>query len=86
MNNRVVGVLFFHLLLALPVYAGTSSDVLVMRNGDHLTGEIKALNKLSFVDCVAGSLSELRNSTLVTADRDFQKVGRRIRVLWLVRN
>lgn len=48
-------------------------------------GEIKALHKLSFVDCVAGSLAELRNSTLVTADQDFQKVGRRIRVLWLAR-
>jgi predicted nucleic acid-binding protein len=49
-------------------------------------GEIKALHKLSFVDCIAGSLAELRNSTLVTADRDFQKVGRRIRVLGLVRH
>jgi predicted nucleic acid-binding protein len=49
-------------------------------------GEIKALHKLSFVDCIAGSLAELRNSTLVTADRDFQKVGRRIQVLWLVRH
>jgi uncharacterized protein len=49
-------------------------------------GEIKALHKLSFVDCVAGSLTEVRNSTLVTADRDFQKVGRRIHVLWLVRH
>jgi predicted nucleic acid-binding protein len=49
-------------------------------------GEIKALHKLSFVDCVAGSLAELRNSTLVTGDRDFQRVGRRIRVLWLVRS
>lgn len=49
-------------------------------------GEIKALHKLSFVDCVAGSLAELRNSILVTADRDFQKVGPRIRVLWLVRH
>jgi predicted nucleic acid-binding protein len=49
-------------------------------------GEIKALHKLSSVDCVAGSLAELRNSTLVTADRDFQKVGRRIHVLWLVRH
>lgn len=48
-------------------------------------GEIKTLHKLSFVDCVAGSLAEVRNSTLVTADRDFQKLGRRIRVLWLAR-
>ncbi|HEY6467704.1 MAG TPA: type II toxin-antitoxin system VapC family toxin [Candidatus Acidoferrales bacterium] len=49
-------------------------------------GEIKTFHKLSFVDCVAGSLAELRNSTLVTADRDFKKVGRRIRVLWLARH
>ena len=49
-------------------------------------GEIKALHKLSFVDCVAGSLAELRSATLVTADRDFQKLGRRVRVLWLVRH
>ena len=49
-------------------------------------GEIKTLHKLSYVDCVAGSQAELRNSTLVTADRDFQKLGRRIHVLWLVRH
>jgi uncharacterized protein len=49
-------------------------------------GEIKALHKLSFVDCVAAALTELRNSILVTADRDFQKLGRRIQVLWLARS
>ena len=48
-------------------------------------GEIKAMHKLSFVDCVAGSLAELRSATLVTADRDFQKLGRRIQVLWIAR-
>jgi len=49
-------------------------------------GEIKVLHKLSFVDCVAAALAELRKSILVTADRDFQKVGRRIQVLWLARS
>jgi ribonuclease VapC len=49
-------------------------------------GEIKARHKLSFVDCVAAALAELRNSILVTADRDFQKLGRRIQVLWLARS
>src|SRR6185312_6092507 len=44
MKNRVVGVLFFHLLLALPVYAAPSTDVLVMRNGDRLTCQIKGLS------------------------------------------
>jgi len=48
-------------------------------------GEIKALHKLSLVDCVAGALAELRNSILVTADRDFEKLGRRIQVLWISR-
>ncbi len=48
-------------------------------------GEIKALHKLSFVDCIAGALAELRNSILVTADRDFQKLSRRIAILWLAR-
>ena len=49
-------------------------------------GEVKVLHKLSFVDCVAAALAELRNSILVTADRDFQKVGCRIQVLWLARS
>ena len=49
-------------------------------------GEIKALHNLSFVDCVAAALAEIRNSILVTADRDFLKLGRRIQVLWLARS
>jgi hypothetical protein len=32
------------LLLATPVFARESTDVIVMKNGDHLTGEIKGLN------------------------------------------
>lgn len=47
--------------------------------------EIKVLHKLSFVDCIAAALAEIRSSILVTADRDFQKLGRRIQVLWLAR-
>ena len=48
-------------------------------------GEIKILHKISFVDCIAAALAELRKSVLITADRDFQKLGRRIQVLWLPR-
>ena len=36
-------ILCCHLLFALPLFARESTDVLVMRNGDHLTGTIKAL-------------------------------------------
>jgi hypothetical protein len=43
MNIRAA-ILCSHLLLALPLFARESTDVIVMRNGDHLTGEIKALN------------------------------------------
>ncbi len=42
MNIRIA-ILCAHLLFALPLFARESTDVLVMRNGDHLTGTIKAL-------------------------------------------
>jgi predicted nucleic acid-binding protein len=47
--------------------------------------EIKVLHKLSFVDGLAAALAELRNATLVTGDRDFERLGRRVRILWLPR-
>lgn len=61
---------------------------LVSVNEDQVlkAAEIKVLHKLSFVDCIAAALAELRNAVLVTADRDFQKLGRRIQVVWLVRS
>src|SRR5260370_26822788 len=43
MNIRAA-ILCSDLLLALPLLARESNDVIVMRNGDHLTGQIKALN------------------------------------------
>src|SRR5271167_1637914 len=43
MNMRAV-VLSYALLLATPLFARESTDVIVMKNGDHLTGEIKGLN------------------------------------------
>ena len=43
MNIRAA-ILCSHLLLALPLFARESTDVIVMRNGDRLTGTIKALN------------------------------------------
>jgi len=36
---------FFLLLLIAPAFARESTDVIVMKNGDHLTGEIKGLNQ-----------------------------------------
>jgi predicted nucleic acid-binding protein len=46
-------------------------------------GEIKARHKIPYVDCIAAALAETRQAVLVTSDRDFEKLGRRIDVLWL---
>jgi len=47
--------------------------------------EIKAVHKIPYVDCVAAALAEIRQAVLVTSDRDFERLGRRIQVLWIVR-
>ena len=48
-------------------------------------GEIKALHKIAYVDCIAAALAMQHRATLVTADRDFEKLGRQFPVLWLPR-
>jgi predicted nucleic acid-binding protein len=48
-------------------------------------GEIKARHKIPYVDCLAAALAMIRQAVLVTSDRDFEKLGRRVQVLWLAR-
>lgn len=48
-------------------------------------GELKALHKIPYVDCLAAALAAIHNATLVTADRDFEKLGRQFPILWLSR-
>ncbi len=48
-------------------------------------GELKAVHKIPYVDCIAAALATLRQATLVTSDRDFEKLGRQFPVLWLTR-
>jgi predicted nucleic acid-binding protein len=48
-------------------------------------GEIKALHGIPYVDSMAASLAALNNATLVTADRDFEKLGRNFPILWITR-
>ncbi len=50
-----------------------------------LAGEIKARHKIPYVDSVAAALAIGERAVLVTGDRDFEKLGRRIQVLWLPR-
>ncbi len=48
-------------------------------------GELKALHKIPYVDCLAAALAILQRATLVTSDRDFEKLGRQFPVLWIAR-
>jgi predicted nucleic acid-binding protein len=44
-------------------------------------GELKALHKIPYVDCVAAALAILHQAVLVTSDRDFEKLGRHFPIL-----
>jgi predicted nucleic acid-binding protein len=48
-------------------------------------GEMKALHGIPYADCLAAALAALNQATLVTADRDFEKLGRHFSILWLRR-
>ena len=49
-------------------------------------GELKAVHKIPYVDCLAAALAALSQATLVTSDRDFEKLGRHFPVLWIARS
>ena len=49
-------------------------------------GELKVLHKIPYVDCIAAALALQHRATLVTADRDFEKLGRHFPILWLKRS
>jgi predicted nucleic acid-binding protein len=48
-------------------------------------GELKAVHKIPYVDCIAAALAVVRQATLVTSDRDFDKLGRQFPVPWVGR-
>ncbi len=48
-------------------------------------GELKALHKIPYVDCIAAALALQHRATLVTADHDFKKLGRHFPVSGLTR-
>ena len=47
--------------------------------------ELKATHKIPFVDCIAAALCIIKKATLVTSDRDFEKLGRKFPVHWIAR-
>lgn len=48
--------------------------------------ELKAIHKIPYVDCLAAALASLHQATLVTSDRDFEKLGRHFPILWIARS
>ena len=48
-------------------------------------GELKVVHKIPYADCLAAALATLNQATLVTSDRDFEKLGRHFPILWIPR-
>ena len=48
-------------------------------------GELKALHQIPYVDCLAAALASIHQASLVTSDRDFEKLGRNFPILWISR-
>lgn len=48
-------------------------------------GELKAVHKIPYADSIAAALALQHRATIVTADRDFEKLGHDFPVLWLPR-
>ena len=67
LRNGYVVTLSWAFLLAMPAFARESTDVVVMKNGDRLTGEIKGLN--------AGVLYMSMQYILGTSSVDWSKVS-----------
>ncbi len=47
--------------------------------------ELKATYRIPYVDGIAAALALQHRATIVTSDRDFEKLGRQLPVLWLSR-
>lgn len=67
-------------LSRLPLYIVPVSVEQAMK-----AGELKALHKIPYVDCITAALAVERRAAVVTTDRDFEKLGRQFPVLWLPR-
>src|SRR5271170_6218441 len=68
LRNRYGVILYCAFLLAMPAFARDSTDVVVMKNGDRLTGEIKGLD--------AGVLYMSMEYILGTSSVQWSKVAR----------
>ncbi len=48
-----------------------------------LAATLKAEHNLPYADCFAGALAQGRRATLATSDKDFDRVGTALKILWV---
>ena len=48
-----------------------------------LAASLKAQHNLPYADCFAAALAQARKATLVTSDKDFERVGTALKILWV---
>ena len=48
-----------------------------------LAASLKAQHNLPYADCFAAALAQTRKAALITTDRDFERVGAALKVLWV---
>jgi predicted nucleic acid-binding protein len=63
-----------------------SHPIVVVEVGQALAkraARLKARKKLPYLDCFVAALAEERRATLVTCDRDFQRVEKEVKVVWI---
>ncbi len=48
-----------------------------------LAARLKAEHNLPYADCFAAALAQARKATLVTSDKDFERVSTGLNVLWV---
>jgi predicted nucleic acid-binding protein len=48
-----------------------------------LAASLKAEHNLPYADCFAAALAQARKATVVTSDRDFERVGNALKILWV---
>ena len=48
-----------------------------------LAASLKAEHNLPYADCFAAALARDRKATLVTSDKDFERVGTGLKILWV---
>jgi predicted nucleic acid-binding protein len=48
-----------------------------------VAASLKAEHNLPYADCFAAALAQARKATLVTTDKDFERVGTALKILWV---